>query len=70
MSRPKKPINYEDELSRINARITHYQNTIEELTEKRNILSQEKETQDIANLSKYLHENNLSLSQIVSQLNL
>jgi len=42
MARPRKPINYEEELIRIESQITKYENTLKELKEERRLLCQQK----------------------------
>ena len=70
MSRPKKPINYDEELERINLRITHHQNSIVELEDKKETLMEQRTANEMAILSNYLQENQLSATDIINQLNI
>lgn len=70
MSRPKKPINYDEELERINLRITHHQNSIVELEEKRESLLEQRTAKEMSILTNYLQQNQLTAADILSQLNL
>lgn len=70
MSRPKKPINYDEELERINLRITHHQNSIVELEEKRDSLLEQRTAKEMSILTNYLQQNQLTAADILSQLNL
>ena len=70
MSRPKKPVNYDEELERINLRITHHQNSIVELEEKRNQLVEQRTAKEMSILTNYLQQNQLTAADILSQLNL
>ena len=70
MTRPKKPINYDEELERINLRITHHQNSIVELEEKRDSLLEQRTAKEMSILTNYLQQNQLTAADILSQLNL
>lgn len=70
MSRPKKPIKYDEELERINLRITHHQNSIVELEDKKETLMEQRTANEMAILSNYLQENQLSATDIINQLNI
>lgn len=70
MSRPKKPINYDEELDRINMRIIHHQNSITELEEKRQQLVEQRTAKEMSILTNYLQQNQLTAADILSQLNL
>ena len=37
MARPRKPINYEEELIRIESQITKYENTLKEIKKENNL---------------------------------
>lgn len=70
MARPKKPIDYDEELQRINMRITHHQNSIVELEERKETLMEQRTANEMAILSHYLQENQLSATDIINQLNI
>jgi hypothetical protein len=66
----KKEINYAEEIQKIEMRITHHQNSIKELEEKRQILIQQKNEKDMNLLFTFLSENNISAEDLLQQLNL
>ena len=66
----KKEINYAEEIQKVEMRITHHQNSIKELEEKRQILIQQKNEKDMNLLFTFLSENNISAEDLLQQLNL
>ena len=70
MARGRKPnpINYTEEIEKVNLRITHHTNSIKELEEKREILQEKKNQQDMVQLSAYLTAHNMSVGQLLEQL--
>lgn len=70
MSRGRKPnpVNYTEEIERVNMRITHHENSIKELEEKREVLQEKKNQQDMIQLTTYLTEHNMSVGQLLEQL--
>lgn len=60
----KKQINYSEELSKIDARIIHHQNSIKELKEKREELLQQKDKEEIISLKNYLIQNHLTTQDL------
>lgn len=50
MPRGKKAVNFEEELSRIDARILHHQNSIKELEEKKTLLFAQREEAELKEL--------------------
>ncbi|MDD7314555.1 MAG: hypothetical protein PUH11_02365 [Bacilli bacterium] len=70
MARPKKPTNYKEELERIEMRLTHHQNSIKELEDKRDEIIKRKSAHEMQVLSDFISQNNISASDIISQLHL
>ena len=70
MARGRKPnpINYTEEIEKVNMRITHHENSIKELEEKKEILQEKKNKQDMVQLTTYLTEHNISVGQLLEQL--
>ena len=66
--RKPNPVNYTEEIEKVNMRITHHQNSIKELEEKRGVLQEKKHEQDIVQLSNYLTTHNMSVEQLLQQL--
>lgn len=66
MPRPKKPINYEQEFQRIEARKLHYQNSIKELEEEYQALKQQKEQEEISKLYAVYKNSGMSIEQLAS----
>lgn len=62
----KKQINYSEELSKIDARIIHHQNSIKELKEKREELLQQKDKEEIVSLKNYLTQNHLTTQDLIA----
>mgnify|MGYP006966740625 CR=1 FL=1 len=62
----KKQINYSEELSKIEARIIHHQNSIKELKEKREELLQQKDKEEIVSLKNYLTQNHLTTQDLIA----
>lgn len=70
MARGRKPnpINYTDEIEKVNLRITHHANSIKELEEKKEMLKEKKNQQDMVELTAYLTAHNMSVGQLLEQL--
>ena len=70
MARGRKPnpINYTEDIEKVNLRITHHTNSIKELEEKREVLQEKKNQQDMVQLSAYLTAHNMSVGQLLEQL--
>ena len=70
MSRGRKPnpINYTEEIEKVNMRITHHENSIKELEEKKEVLQEKKNQQDMVQLSAYLTAHNMSVGQLLEKL--
>ena len=68
MARPRKPINYEEELIRIEAQITKYENTLKELKEERRLLCQQKEQDEISKLYDVYKASGLSLEEMIAMV--
>lgn len=68
MARPRKPINYEEELSRIEAQITKYENTLKELKEERRLLCQQKEQNEISKLYDVYKASGMSLEEMIAMV--
>ena len=67
MARPKKPINFQEELERIDMRLVHHQNSIKELEERESICSQKRQF-DMNQLLNFMQEHNLSASDVINQI--
>lgn len=68
MARPKKPINFQEELERIDMRLVHHQNSIKELEEKRESICSQKRQSDMNQLLNFMQEHNLSASDVIGQI--
>lgn len=68
MARPKKPINFQEELERIDMRLVHHQNSIKELEEKRESICSQKRQSDMNQLLNFMQEHNLSASDVINQI--
>ncbi|RKJ54881.1 hypothetical protein D7Y09_10510 [bacterium 1XD42-1] len=68
MARPRKPINYEEELIRIEAQITKYENTLKELKEERRLLCQQKEQDEISKLYDVYKASGMSLEEMIAMV--
>ncbi len=66
MPRPKKPINYEEEFQRIEARKLHHQNSIKELEEEYRALKQQQEQEEISQLYSVYKNSGMSIEQLAS----
>lgn len=66
----KKIINYDDELMRIDMRITKYRNEIAELQEKRQALETEKRQMEIGTLYDAVKASGKSIEEVMSALGL
>ncbi|MCI8755784.1 MAG: hypothetical protein HFG18_04225 [Oscillospiraceae bacterium] len=68
MARPRKPINYEEELIRIESQITKYENTLKELKEERRLLCQQKEQDEISKLYDVYKASGMSLEEMIAMV--
>ncbi|MCI9669725.1 MAG: hypothetical protein HFG19_08635 [Oscillospiraceae bacterium] len=68
MARPRKPINYKEELIRIEAQITKYENTLKELKEERRLLCQQKEQDEISKLYDVYKASGMSLEEMIAMV--
>ena len=68
MARPKKPINFQEELERIDMRLVHHQNSIIELEKKREPICSQKRQSDMNQLLNFMQEHNLSASDVINQI--
>ena len=66
--RKPKPINFAEEIERVDLRIVHHQNSIKELTEKREQLCNQKRSEDMDNLIHFLDAHHLSPEDLLSKL--
>lgn len=64
----KKQINYDEEFSKIDMRITHHLNSIKELKEKRAELSSQQTEKELENLRKFLNDHNLTPQEAIELL--
>lgn len=62
----KKPINYDEEFEKIEARITHHTNSIKELKERREELEHKKQMEDLTTLNNFLNAHNLLPQDIIN----
>lgn len=65
MPRQKKPVNYEEEISKIDMQITKWKNTIKELEAKKVQLLQEQREQDINNLYDVIKSSGKSVTEVL-----
>ena len=72
MARGRKPnpVNYQEEIERVDLRIIQQQNSIKELEEKREHLIEQKKQRDVNVIMMYLNENNLSAEDLIEQLDI
>lgn len=68
MARPKKPVNYEEELLHIDAQITKHENSIKELKEERRLLLQQQEQAEISKLYDLYKASGMTLEEIISKV--
>ena len=68
MARPRKPINYEEELIRIEAQITKYENTLKELKVERRLLCQQKEQDEISKVYDVYKASGMSLEEMIAMV--
>lgn len=64
----RKPIDYEEELQKIDMQITRWQNTIKELQEKKRELLEQKQQQEMKQIYVYMQENNLSSADLLARI--
>lgn len=68
MPRPKKPVNCEEELAKINAQITKHQNTIKELMAKKEELVQLQRQQELELLRGAVAKPGLSIEEVLEKI--
>lgn len=68
MARPRKPVNYDEELLHIDAQITKHENTIKELKEERRLLLQQREQAEISKLYDLYKASGMSLDEMISKV--
>lgn len=66
--RKAKPINYTEELERIDLRIVHHQNSIKELNEKKEKMVEQKRNVEMNQLMSFMEQHQLTPSDILSQI--
>lgn len=66
MARPRKAVDFDEEIMKVDAQITKYESTILELKEKRKTLVHEKEQQDISMISDAIKSSGLSIDEVLS----
>lgn len=64
----RKQINYDEEINKIDMRITRYENTIKELKEERAKLETQKKQHEISALYEALQTSGLSIDEAISSL--
>lgn len=64
----RKPVNYAEEIQKIDMQITRWKNTIQELQEKRRELVEEQQRQELAALYEAVKASGRSVSDVVAQL--
>lgn len=68
MARPRKPVNYEEELARIDTQITKHESALKELKEERRQLLQQKEQEEIGKLYDLYKASGMSLDEMISMV--
>lgn len=66
----RKEIDYAEEIQKVEMRIVHHQNSIQELEEKKENLINRKNEKDMNLLTAYLQQNNMSAGDLLKQLQL
>lgn len=69
MPRPKKPINYDEEIQRIDMQICKWKKTILELQEDRKALVEEKQKKELASLYQAIQSSGKSIAEVLSMIN-
>lgn len=67
MARPRKPINYEEEISRLDAQITRCDNTKAELARRQQLLTAQREA-SIGSLYDEIQNAGVSVDEIVKMI--
>lgn len=62
----KKEVNYEEEIEKTEARITHHVNSIKELKEHKQELEQQKKMKDFSILENFMGVYNLSPTDLIN----
>lgn len=68
MARQRKPVNYNEEIEKIDLQITKLNNTIKELQTKKSALLQEKEMNDIKMLHNAIIASGLSVEDVLTEV--
>ena len=68
MARQRKPVNYNEEIEKIDLQITKLNNTIKELQTKKSALLQEKEMNDIKMLHDAIITSGLSVEDVLTKV--
>jgi len=62
----KKQINYDEELAKIDARITHHQNSIAELKEEKKSLLAQKEATELKELQDLIRQSGKTTAEFIA----
>lgn len=68
MPRPKKPVNYDEEIQRIDMQICKWKKTILELQEDRKVLVEEKQKKELASLYQAIQSSGKSIAEVLSMI--
>lgn len=68
MARQKKPVNYDEELEKIEMQITRHKNTIKELEIQRKKLQEEKKSTELGKLYTAIQTSGKTVSEVLSAL--
>ena len=68
MARQRKPVNYNEEVEKIDIQITKLNNTIKELQAKKSALLQEREINDIKTLHNAIIASGLSVEDVLIEI--
>jgi hypothetical protein len=66
MARPKKPVNYEEEIQKLDMQITKWKNTIKELEEEKERLLNEKREKEVGVLYEAVRSSGKSVDDIIA----
>ena len=61
----KKSVNYEEELLKIDAQITHWTNTIKELQDKKAAVLREKEQKELSELKEVVESSGMTVHDLI-----
>ena len=68
MARPRKPVNYEEELEKLEMQIAKHENAIQGLEERREILLQEKKNLEVSALYDAVMASGKKVEDVVAML--